>query len=197
MHFINSHQMGVCVHVQPPEQRGPSELWGDWLQSDEPSASDVRWSCQGSQNLKELFQQMYKCKSTGVIYFPAICVPEVPPSSRSVHRVILLTWDWHLRWAVQLKEILMTSVWFVHFSTISVQFNSLRSQTMSQSVNRWRCGVHTHPRRVVLLYWHHKQDELAQPLIFIVQCPLSQRNLFYFDMLIVSEDLVSLASSEF
>lgn len=130
-----------------PEQRGPSELWGDWLQSDEPSASDVRWSCQGSQNVKELFQQMYKCKSTGVIYFPAICVPEVPPSSQSVHRVMLLMWDWHLRWAVQLKEILITSVWFVPFLTISVQINSLPSQTMSQSVNRWCCGVHTHPQR--------------------------------------------------
>lgn len=46
------------------------------------------------------------------------------------------------------------SVWFVQFLTISVQINSLRSQTMSQSVNRWRCGVHTHPWRSLQVMCH-------------------------------------------
>lgn len=125
-------------------------------------------------------------------------MPEVSPSSRSLHRVSSLTWDWHLRWTVKLKEILMTSVWFVQFLTISVQINSLSSQTMSQSVNRWRCGVHTHPRRSLQVMCHPvvltPQTRWVGPDTHIhhIQHSLSQRNLFCFDMLVVSEDLVSL-----
>lgn len=43
------------------------------------------------------------------------------------------------------RQLNWEPVWFKPFLTISVWINSLTSQSMSQNVNRWRCGVHTYP----------------------------------------------------
>lgn len=39
----------------------------------------------------------------------------------------------------------MTSVWFEHSLAINVQISHLTRETISQSINRWRCGFRTQP----------------------------------------------------